>query len=157
MIRKKDIREVAQALKGQPCTWHTVRNMPYFEWRTLCEERHNKGERQKRCPDCGLYFWEEEMGKRMDLFKKWPIEAVPDCIRAIAVIWGDAMDLSFGDTVKLARDILEATEKLVSDKTNSLTQQVSDLKITRDTINQLNGRLSEELRIANEKKSTKDL
>jgi hypothetical protein len=44
--------------------------------------------------------------------RKWPMNEIPDCIRECAVAWANAFDyLSLEDTVKLARDMLEATEK----------------------------------------------
>jgi hypothetical protein len=43
--------------------------------------------------------------------KKWPMDEIPDNIRELAVAWGEPFNLFIEDTVKLARDILEATEK----------------------------------------------
>jgi hypothetical protein len=46
--------------------------------------------------------------------KKWPMSGIPDSIRAVAVAWGDAYGWFIEDKVKLAQDILEATDKHVS-------------------------------------------
>jgi hypothetical protein len=43
--------------------------------------------------------------------KKWPMDEIPDCIRECAVAWATPSKLFIEDTVKLARDMLEATEK----------------------------------------------
>lgn len=45
-----------------------------------------------------------------EYMKKWPIDEIPDNIRELAVAWGAPFHLFIEDTVKLARDILEATE-----------------------------------------------
>jgi len=42
--------------------------------------------------------------------KKWPMSGIPDSIRAVAVAWGDAHNWFIEDKVKLAQDILEATD-----------------------------------------------
>jgi len=43
--------------------------------------------------------------------KKWPMTKIPDSIREVAVTWGDAHHWFIEDKVKLAQDILEATDK----------------------------------------------
>lgn len=40
---------------------------------------------------------------------------IPDAIGEVAVAWGDACHLSVEDKVKLAQDILEATDKHLSE------------------------------------------
>jgi len=42
--------------------------------------------------------------------KKWPIDEIPDCIRECAVAWAKPFNLFIEDTIRLARDMLEATE-----------------------------------------------
>lgn len=49
--------------------------------------------------------------------KKWPMSKIPDVIRQVAVAWGDAHDWFIADKVKLAQDILEATDKHISEYT----------------------------------------
>lgn len=41
---------------------------------------------------------------------------IPDAIRQVAVAWGDAHHWFIEDKVKLTQDILEATDKLMSEK-----------------------------------------
>lgn len=41
------------------------------------------------------------------------MSGIPDSIREVAVAWGDAHDWFIEDKVKLAQDILEATDKSV--------------------------------------------
>lgn len=48
---------------------------------------------------------------KKEYMEKWPIDDIPDNIRELAVAWGAPFHLFIEDTVKLARDILEATEK----------------------------------------------
>lgn len=45
--------------------------------------------------------------------KKWPMSKIPEAIREVAVAWGDAHHWFIEDKVKLAQDILEATDKLL--------------------------------------------
>lgn len=47
--------------------------------------------------------------------EKWPMSKIPDSIRQVAVAWGDAHHWFIEDKVKLAQDILEATDKLMSE------------------------------------------
>lgn len=47
---------------------------------------------------------------------KWPMTKIPDAIRKVAVVWGDAHEWFIQDKVKLAQDILEATDKLLSEQ-----------------------------------------
>jgi len=48
--------------------------------------------------------------------KKWPMTKIPDAIREVAVVWGDVHHWFIKDKVKLAQDILEATDKLMSER-----------------------------------------
>ena len=49
--------------------------------------------------------------------KKWPMSGIPDSIRKVAVAWGDAYNWFIEDKVKLAQDILEATDKHIQKTT----------------------------------------
>ena len=35
--------------------------VPYLAWHADAQVRHRRGERQKQCKFCGLWFWEHEM------------------------------------------------------------------------------------------------
>ncbi len=39
----------------EPCCIRS--NLGYLEWHADAERRTKRGERQQRCPKCGLYYW----------------------------------------------------------------------------------------------------
>ncbi len=53
--------ELARARKG--CSWHRPHNLGYIAWHEDADARGKRGERQRRCPLCALYFWPDEFGR----------------------------------------------------------------------------------------------
>jgi hypothetical protein len=45
--------------KSPPCTSHKTETMGYLEWHAWAEERVKKGDKQKQCPKCKRWFFED--------------------------------------------------------------------------------------------------
>jgi hypothetical protein len=45
------------------CHDHRPRTIGYLMWHERSERRIKQGMRQRRCPDCLLWFWHDEWGK----------------------------------------------------------------------------------------------
>ena len=43
-----------------PCPLHKTSNLGYLASHADAEERMDRGEKQKKCPECGLWIWENE-------------------------------------------------------------------------------------------------
>lgn len=41
------------------CTTHKTETMSYLEWHAWAEERVKKGDKQKQCPKCKRWFFED--------------------------------------------------------------------------------------------------
>jgi hypothetical protein len=46
--------------KEKPCR-HKERKMGYIEWALYMEMRYGRGDRQKQCPKCKRWFYNDEM------------------------------------------------------------------------------------------------
>ena len=44
------------------CYYHTRSALPYIAWHSWAERRYRAGDRQRQCPDCGLWLFPEEWG-----------------------------------------------------------------------------------------------
>lgn len=55
---------VVKRTPDQPCDWHKPSGLGYMEWHADAEKRAAAGEKQKKCKDCGRYFWPHEYGEK---------------------------------------------------------------------------------------------
>ncbi len=55
-----------------PCPSHEARALGYLAWHDDATQRHRRGERQRRCPKCLLWFWPHEFGDAMTAARNRP-------------------------------------------------------------------------------------
>lgn len=46
----------------KPCTHHRLLSHQYLAWHDEAERRHRAGNKQSRCPKCGYWLWDDEIG-----------------------------------------------------------------------------------------------
>ncbi len=61
MRRPKHIRRTHEIYR---CPWHRPDNLPYVAASLDADERIERGEKQRFCPDCCLYYWPHEFGEK---------------------------------------------------------------------------------------------
>jgi hypothetical protein len=44
------------------CRWHVEKHSGYISWMNFAEDKTRAGHQQKKCPDCGRFFFKEEWG-----------------------------------------------------------------------------------------------
>jgi len=52
-------------MTAEPCRDCARQNLPYLSWHADAERRTKRGERQKKCKACGLYYWPALLRRRI--------------------------------------------------------------------------------------------
>ena len=48
----------------EPCKHHKPNNLRYLKWAEWSEAKREAGEVQSQCPDCGRWYFPEEIGEK---------------------------------------------------------------------------------------------
>lgn len=53
-------RERIEEFAFQCCSEHKPSKLGYLQWHDDAELRTKAGQKQKQCPNCSLWFWDDE-------------------------------------------------------------------------------------------------